>query len=124
MAVAGRWKYPAQMKTPMGTLERAEEIVREKMYQYFRNEIPYVCKTRIEGWKVHDISNDNKGSDQKVLEVHVSVYCPRPAYVKFVGRREKLELIQHWTEASLCGLLKVPRVDLHFTRIVCGTVPI
>jgi len=49
-AVSRAWEYSANAVTDSSPLERAEEIIREKVYQRLNQEVPYIVRQHNVGW--------------------------------------------------------------------------
>eukprot|EP01104_Vermistella_antarctica_P021013 TRINITY_DN9268_c0_g1_i2.p1 TRINITY_DN9268_c0_g1~~TRINITY_DN9268_c0_g1_i2.p1 ORF type:complete len:427 (-),score=75.42 TRINITY_DN9268_c0_g1_i2:20-1300(-) len=49
-ALPEQWAFSAEMKTDRSLLEQVNEIVREKIYQRYNLEVPYVTEVRNIGW--------------------------------------------------------------------------
>jgi GTP-binding protein Era len=49
-ALSREWQYSADAVTDASPLERAEEIIREKVYQRLNQEVPYIVRQHNVGW--------------------------------------------------------------------------
>jgi GTP-binding protein Era len=49
-AVEREWEFDAETVTEQSTLQRVEEIIREKIYQRLHQEIPYRLEQKNIGW--------------------------------------------------------------------------
>jgi hypothetical protein len=120
-ALPGIWKYPPGLVTNESILMRAQEIIREKFYQRFSKEVPYNCEIGISGLKIHHATESKAESiadfEGKFIEIRACIKCPRPAYVKYVGKPDNLMYLQYHSEMDLKHLLKASRVDLNFDLI-------
>ena len=119
-ALPGIWKYPPGLVTNESIMMRAQEIIREKFYQRFSKEVPYNCEIGISGLKILDDAAAAESAadfEGKFIEIRASIKCPRPAYVKYIGKADNLMYLQYHSEVDLKHLLKASRVDLNFDLI-------
>lgn len=66
-AKPGPWEWLDTKKTDMANRDRVVETVREKLYRYTEEEIPYMTKVVFVGWKLTKLG---------ALEVHLNLYAP------------------------------------------------
>ena len=105
-AKPGEWEYEAGVVSDMSPLERIEEVIREKLYLRYNQELPYSIEQRHVAW--------SEGEEWVRVEQQLRVESEAQRSIVIGGRGSGVEWVKREAEQAASEMLG-KRVSLHLS---------
>ena len=105
-AKPGQWEYEPHVVSDMSPLERIEEVIREKLYMRYNQELPYTIEQRHVAW--------NEQDDRVWVEQQLRVDSEAQKSIVIGGRGSGVEWVKREAEREASEMLG-KRVNLHLS---------